>query len=256
MGDFYSIDLKDDVEKFNWEPIEAKGDLPGPRSKHALVGTKNSIYLIGGLYTDVRSSSKIYCFNPESATWTLQNPVGESLPEIDSFGCVYLEKDGDELIIIVGGWDGAKAEYLNSVYEFNITKNKVSILFEGSQEPQQGTVLCYEGTPVPRSGCTAATDGKNVFMFGGKDAENRMNDLWEFNMVNFKFSELEKTGDIPPERNGHTMEYFEGKLYVFGGIHDITWELDDLHIYNLDKKKWTTLEQDSPRKIEKKREGN
>jgi hypothetical protein len=29
------------------------------------------------------------------------------------------------------------------------------------------------------------------------------------------------------------MQYFEGKLYVFGGIHDITWELDDLHIYNL-----------------------
>lgn len=75
-------------------------------------------------------------------------------------------------------------------------------------------------------------------------------------MTNYKFIQLEKKGDIPPERNGHTMEYFEGKLYVFGGIHDITWELDDLHIYNLEKKKWTTLEQDSPRKIEKKREDN
>lgn len=29
------------------------------------------------------------------------------------------------------------------------------------------------------------------------------------------------------------MEFFEGKLYMFGGIHDITWELDDLHIYSL-----------------------
>ena len=34
-------------------------------------------------------------------------------------------------------------------------------------------------------------------------------------------------------RNGHTMNHYEGKLYVFGGIHDITWELDDLHIYDL-----------------------
>ena len=89
-------------------------------------------------------------------------------------------------------------------------------------------------------------------MFGGKDTENRLNDLWEFNMVDFKFHELDKVGDIPPERNGHTMQFYEGKLYVFGGIHDITWELDDLHIYHLEKKKWTTLEQDSPRKIEKK----
>ena len=49
------------------------------------------------------------------------------------------------------------------------------------------------------------------------------------------------------------MEYFEGKLYVFGGIHDITWELDDLHIFNIAKKKWATLEQDSPRKVDRKK---
>lgn len=87
--------------------------------------------------------------------------------------------------------------------------------------------------PAPRSGCAAATDGKNVYIFGGKDAEVRMNDLWEFSLTDFKYRLMENQGDVPPERNGHTMEFFEGKLYVFGGIHDITWELDDLHIYNL-----------------------
>ena len=60
-----------------------------------------------------------------------------------------------------------------------------------------------------------------------------MNDLWEFSMTDFKYRQMDKQGDIPPERNGHTMEFFEGKLYMFGGIHDITWELDDLHIYSL-----------------------
>ena len=138
MGDFYSIDLDDSVEKFNWEPIEAKGELPGSRSKHALIGSKERIYLLGGLCTDIHSSNKIHCFDPSSNTWILVKPEGESLPEIDSFGCVYLEKDGEERIIIVGGWDGGKAEYLNSVYEYNITKNRVSILFEGSQEEKEG----------------------------------------------------------------------------------------------------------------------
>ena len=90
-----------------------------------------------------------------------------------------------------------------------------------------------ENAPTPRSGCAATTDGKNVYVFGGKDAEKRMFDLWEFSLTDFKYREMEKQGDVPPERNGHTMEHFEGKLYVFGGIHDITWELDDLHIYNL-----------------------
>ena len=76
---------------------------------------------------------------------------------------------------------------------------------------------------MPRSGCAVATDGKNAYMFGGKGYEDRYNDLWEFNLTDFKFREMPKEGDIPAERNGHTMEYFEGKLYIFGGIHDITW---------------------------------
>lgn len=57
MNDFYSIDLDDKVEKFHWESIEAKGDSPGPRSKHALIGAKNKIYLVGGLYNDIHSSN-------------------------------------------------------------------------------------------------------------------------------------------------------------------------------------------------------
>ena len=70
---------------------------------------------------------------------------------------------------------------------------------------------------------------------------------------------LKDDGELPAVRNGHTMNYFKDRLYVFGGIHDITWELDDLHIYDLKVKiswiqtnKWTTLEQDSPRKIDRK----
>jgi hypothetical protein len=64
MSDFYSIDLNDNVEKFNWESIETKGDLPGPRSKHALVGGKRKIYLVCGLSSDVHSSNQIYEFDP------------------------------------------------------------------------------------------------------------------------------------------------------------------------------------------------
>ena len=97
-------------------------------------------------------------------------PEGETLPHIDSFGCVYLEKEGEERIVIMGGWDDEKADYLNSVYEYNITKNRISILFEGRKDPQEGKLAINLGCPLARCGCAAATDGKNVFIFGGKDA--------------------------------------------------------------------------------------
>ena len=87
--------------------------------------------------------------------------------------------------------------------------------------------------PSPRTGCALATDNKYVFIFGGKDDSSRLNDLWSFSLTEFKFTKLKDEGDIPAVRNGHTMDFFQNRLYVFGGIHDITWELDDLHIYNL-----------------------
>lgn len=72
-----------------------------------------------------------------------------------------------------------------------------------------------------------------MYVFGGKDEENRFNDIWSFGLTDYKFKRLRDDGMVPAVRNGHTMNYHEGKLYVFGGIHDITWELDDLHIYYL-----------------------
>ena len=70
-------------------------------------------------------------------------------------------------------------------------------------------------------------------MFGGKDDNNRLNDIWSFSLNDSTFQRLKDEGEVPAVRNGHTMNYFQGRLYVFGGIHDITWELDDLHIYSL-----------------------
>lgn len=49
-------------------------------------------------------------------------------------------------------------------------------------------------------------------------------------------------------RNGHSINYYNGKLFLYGGIHDITWELDDLHIYDIGRKEWNVLETDSARK--------
>jgi hypothetical protein len=61
----------------------------------------------------------------------------------------------------------------------------------------------------------------------------RFSDIWAFSLTDFKFKKLKDGGEVPAIRNGHTMNYYDGKLYVFGGIHDVTWELDDLHIYNI-----------------------
>ena len=51
--------------------------------------------------------------------------------------------------------------------------------------------------------------------------------------------------NVPKPRNGMTLCNNGNKLLMFGGIHDITWELDDLWEYNLDTLKWWSIEDDS-----------
>lgn len=76
MDDFYSIDLSDSVEKFDWVSIEAGGHKPGPRSKHALVATKDRILLIGGLESDMRVCNEIYSYDVDQKKWSLVKPTG------------------------------------------------------------------------------------------------------------------------------------------------------------------------------------
>lgn len=87
--------------------------------------------------------------------------------------------------------------------------------------------------PSPRVGSAITTDNQHVYIFGGKDESNRLNDLWSFSLTDYKFTRIKDEGEIPTVRNGHTITFHDGQLYVFGGIHDITWELDDLHIFSL-----------------------
>lgn len=69
-------------------------------------------------------------------------------------------------------------------------------------------------------------------MFGGK-AEERLNDLWRFDLHSNKYQKIKDEDDMRPNiREGHSMNFYDGKLLVFGGIHEVTWELDDLHIFD------------------------
>jgi len=58
--------------------------------------------------------------------------------------------------------------------------------------------------------------------------------------------EGEKT--IPKKRKGHSLSLFQGSIFLFGGIHDVTWELDDLFAYDVAENQWRLIEDDSARR--------
>ena len=81
-----------------------------------------------------------------------------------------------------------------------------------------------------------------MYVFGGKnDDSQKMNDLWVFNIADEMWTEVQPTGEIPFERSGHSMSVINGNIIVFGGIWDVTKELNDLHCYMISKNTWETI---------------
>ena len=169
------------------------------------------------------------------------SPKGAKLPPLETFGCVLVGNDHPKIVSICG-YDGTNCALTNGIYCYDILSNSVEVLFENTGV--RGTYPC------PRLGCGVTSDNKSkIYIFGGKSEEDRLNDFWEFDLTSNKYTKVYQDEIFRPVvRNGHTMTFYEGKIFLFGGIHDITWELDDLHIYDIEKKQWMVLESDSARK--------
>ena len=74
-----------------------------------------------------------------------------------------------------------------------------------------------------------------MYIFGGKDEENRkLNDLWKLDLISNKWTLLEQPSfTVPTPRSGHSADIFGDYMVLFGGIFEITKELNDLYLYDI-----------------------
>lgn len=91
-----------------------------------------------------------------------------------------------------------------------------------------------------------------MYIFGGKDEDNnKLNDLWKLDLNTYVWSEIKPTDGFKPlERSGHSCDVYEHYMVIFGGIFEITKELNDFYLFDFRKNRWVTLfeEQLSPKK--------
>ncbi len=84
-------------------------------------------------------------------------------------------------------------------------------------------------------------------VFGGKDEDNeKLNDLWVFDFKSLTWSCLQPNNPtedvgVPLPRSGHTASIYGKYMIIFGGILDVCKELDDMIIFDLERKKWVSL---------------
>jgi Galactose oxidase, central domain len=129
------------------------------------------------------------------------------------------------------------------------------------QENKWGKVTYPPGTPVPksRSGHSSVIHQGSMWVFGGRDEDNnKLNDLWKFEISTSTWQEIKPAdGVYPLERSGHSSDIYEGQyMIVFGGIYEITKELNDLYLFDFTKRKWVTVFEESNSPIKGARDGS
>jgi hypothetical protein len=98
-----------------------------------------------------------------------------------------------------------------------------------------------------------------MWIFGGRDEDNlKLKDLWRFDIATNVWSEIHPSdGVLPLERSGHCADVFESQyMIVFGGIYEITKELNDLYMFDFTKKKWITVFEESNSPVRGNRENS
>ena len=82
----------------------------------------------------------------------------------------------------------------------------------------------------------------NIYMFGGLTATNQtLNDMWCFPTAGNKWHLVDQRGDVPDPRCGHSLNCHHDKLFLFGGLKEVTQESNEVFRFNPDTRKWDEI---------------
>ena len=95
--------------------------------------------------------------------------------------------------------------------------------------------------PLPRDRHVAVVYNRSIYIFGGYDGFNRINDFYEYNVDSGSWQEVIFGGKEgpPTPRHSHSAVVYEDSLYVFGG-YDGNYK-NDFYRFNFTKNQWNRI---------------
>lgn len=86
---------------------------------------------------------------------------------------------------------------------------------------------------APRAGHTATLlPGRKLLVFGGQNKSGPLGDLALLDMTNMTWYRPKPSGNPPSKRSGHTANYKDGQVFIYGGWDGIR-QRDDLHVLSV-----------------------
>lgn len=175
--------------------------------------------MFGGIVESEKS--KAYEFDSDKNHWSGLKQTGD-VPKTRDDHCMY--QIDDKSFIIFGGFvDGSR---VNDCYICKKSGNTLEWREVAAKAPVKP---CIRG-----SSSMVVHQGKG-YIFGGMADDNiKLNDLWELDIATetYKQLTLPAASYQPSQRSGHSANMYNGKMVVFGGILELTKELNELLLYD------------------------
>eukprot|EP01120_Amphizonella_sp_Union-15-10_P009129 TRINITY_DN339_c0_g1_i1.p1 TRINITY_DN339_c0_g1~~TRINITY_DN339_c0_g1_i1.p1 ORF type:complete len:337 (+),score=40.51 TRINITY_DN339_c0_g1_i1:139-1149(+) len=203
---------------WTWKKVTSEPEAVG-RSSHSLSCFQNKLYLFGGENQPRKPlDSQIHVFDLSTSKWSKPNQKGQVPPLRVAHTAQLLRNK----LYLFGGRTEEPIE-LNDLYSYDVENSTWSRV-----ETQR--------SPEPRSYHASTSLGDDYFIFGGcKQGGGRWNDLWRFDSKTLIWEPLPNFGS-PSPRGGASLIGSNGKIFLFFGFDGK--ELDDVFVYDLEKKVW------------------
>lgn len=168
-SDFHAFDF---VHR-KWLVVPVKGSAPKARYRTSAVSCKNKMLVVGG-HDGAKHLNDFYQFDFDANVWSLIEPQGNApapSPRDSHSAVVY----GDSMYLFGGSTGAAR----NDLYEFRFDTRQWREVRPSAQGVHSGTPI----VPCPRFCHTGVVYSSALFVFGGYDGQNRLNDFWQFKLA-------------------------------------------------------------------------
>ena len=183
--------------------IDESTALVAPRYGQTMSFFQGKLYIIGGK-TKNKAFKKCLCYNINDKSWSQPLPSGN----IDfTARSKHTTVTYNSKFYVFGGKTQNK-ELLNDVTVF---------------DPQHTTFCVYNNLnnrPSPRSRHASCAIGNKMYMFGGKNGKEILNDFWELDLDKLEWQQIKLSGSFITKRKGHGMLPIGNTLIIYGGTNE------------------------------------
>jgi hypothetical protein len=132
----------------------------------------------------------------------------------------------DKYLYMFGGFNGVRS--FNKLEVFDIENNHWSALND-----VRGSV------PVSRDAHAMVVYKDSLYLYGGHDGENYLNDMYEFSIPNKTWTQILASNSIVNGIRGHSANCIGQNIYIFGG-YDGKLRSNVILVYNIETRSWSS----------------